>query len=216
MPRKNLADLGGRSLLAHAADVISALSWLDAAILSTDDEEIAEEGRRTGLDVPFLRPAELATHDARIAGTWAHAWKYLEERDGCRYDAAVLLEPSCALRAPDDVTRTIHALLQGDHAAAATFSRTPSRWNAYKAVRLIEDDVLEPVFGSDGLEPIRQRTPEHYHRNGACYAVRRHTVVELGQVFEHDCVGVLVDREVVNIDEPADLEYVRWLHGRRQ
>jgi len=215
IPRKNLADLGGRTLIAHAAEVVGSLDWLDASLLSTDDDEIAAEGRRVGLDVPFLRPAELATDTARAADVWSHAWRFLEDRDGVVYDAAVLLEPSCPLRTAEDVTRTIAALLDGAHAAAATISRTPSRWNAYKAVLRDEDGVLSPVLGDAGLEPIRQRTPEHHHRNGACYAVRRATLLERGHVFEEDCVGVPVDRDIVNIDEPADLELARWLVAHR-
>jgi len=214
VPRKNLADLAGRTLIAHAAAVVAALPWLDAALLSTDDEEIAAEGRRVGLDVPFLRPAELATDTARAADVWAHAWRFLEERDAVVYDAAVLLEPSCPLRNADDVTRTLAALLEGDHAAAASISRTPSRWNAYKAVERGADGVLRPVLGAAGLEPIRQLTPAHHHRNGACYAVRRATLLDRGHVFEEDCIGVPIERDIVNIDEPADLELARWLLSR--
>lgn len=215
VPRKNLALLDGRTLIAHVAAVAAELDWLDAVVLSTDDEEIAEEGRRVGLDVPFLRPAELATDQARAADVWIHAWHRMEDRDGVRYDASVLLEPSSPLRIAEDVTRTVAALLDGPHAAAATISRTPSRWNAYKAVNAGPDGVLTPVLGDAGLEPIRQRTPEHHHRNGACYAVRRDTLLERGQVFEEDCVGVPVEREIVNIDEPADLDLARWLVERQ-
>ncbi len=211
VPRKNLAEIAGRSLVAHAAEVARGLSWLDAALLSTDDAEIAAEGRRVGLDVPFLRPPDLATDSARTALVWKHAWSFLEARDGVTYDAAVLLEPSCPLRIADDVTRTITALLGGSHAAAATISRTPARWSAFKAVQFGVDGVLAPVLGPRGLEPIRQLTPEHHHRNGACYAVRRSTLLEFGHVFEEDCVGVPIDREIVNIDDPLDLEYARWL-----
>jgi CMP-N,N'-diacetyllegionaminic acid synthase len=214
VPRKNLSELAGRTLLAHVAEVVATLPWLDASLLSTDDEEIAAEGRRVGLDVPFLRPAELATDVARAADVWSHAWRFLEGRDQVIYDAAVLLEPSCPLRTGEDVTRTLAAMLDGGHAAAATISRTPARFNAYKAVRRGEGGVLEPVLGADGLEPIRQLTPEHHHRNGACYAVRRATLLERGHVFEHDCIGVPVARPLVNIDEPEDLELARWLSGR--
>lgn len=216
VPRKNLAELAGRTLLAHAAAVVQALDWLDAAILSTDDTEIAGEGRKLGLDVPFLRPPELATDDARIAGAWIHAWHHIEQRDGVTYDASVLLEPSCPLRTTDDVTRTITALLAGPHAAAATISPTPARWNAYKAVRADDDGVLRPVLGAAGHEPIRQKTPQHHHRNGACYAVRRATLLEQGHVFEHDCIGIPSTDELVNIDEPVDLDYARWLWLRRR
>ncbi len=214
VPRKNLADLGGRTLIAHAAEVVKSLEWLDAALLSTDDEDIAAEGRRVGLDVPFMRPPELATDAARAAEVWQHAWEFLEGRDAVIYEAAVLVEPSCPLRLAEDVTLTVAALFDGQHAAAATTSRTPSRWNAYKAVVRDESGVLAPLLGQAGLEPIRQHTPEHHHRNGACYAVRRATLLERGHVFEEDCVGVPIDHEIVNIDEPADLELARWILGR--
>jgi CMP-N,N'-diacetyllegionaminic acid synthase len=215
VPGKNLAELGGLTLVARAAAVAQELDWLDATLLSTDDPAIVAEGRRVGLDVPFMRPAELASDTARAADVWAHAWRFIEERDGVEYDASVLLEPSCPLREAEDVRRTIAALMDGGHAAAATVSQTPSRFNAYKAVRMSEDDVLQPVLGDEGLEPIRQLTPPHFHRNGACYGVRRATLLEHGRVFEEDCVGIVVTRELVNIDDPADLELARWLWARR-
>jgi CMP-N-acetylneuraminic acid synthetase len=61
IPRKNLCKVGGLSLIAHVARTIRALDWIDRAVLTTDDPEMAEEGRQHGLEVPFLRPAELAT-----------------------------------------------------------------------------------------------------------------------------------------------------------
>ena len=51
----------------------ASLDWLDACVLSTDDPEIAEEGRRHGLDVPFLRPDHLAGDLAGSHGVWRHA-----------------------------------------------------------------------------------------------------------------------------------------------
>jgi CMP-N,N'-diacetyllegionaminic acid synthase len=59
IPRNNLAEVAGRSLIARTAGVVAELDWLDFRILSTDDEEITAEGRRHGLSVPFMRPPEL-------------------------------------------------------------------------------------------------------------------------------------------------------------
>ena len=100
IPRKNLCKVGGMSLIAHAARTARALDWIDRAVLSTDDEEMADEGRRHGLEVPFLRPAELASDTASGVDVWRHAWLESERHYGCRFDLSVLLQPTTPLRRP--------------------------------------------------------------------------------------------------------------------
>jgi CMP-N-acetylneuraminic acid synthetase len=51
--------VAGLSLVARAAEIARSLEWIDAAIISTDDPEIAEEGQRHGLDVQAMRPLGL-------------------------------------------------------------------------------------------------------------------------------------------------------------
>ena len=60
IPRKNLCQIAGTSLVGHAVKTARSISWIDQIIVSTDDEEIAEEGRKYGAEVPFMRPPELA------------------------------------------------------------------------------------------------------------------------------------------------------------
>ena len=73
VPRKNLREVGGLSLIGWAAKTIADLPWIDQGVLSTDDVEMAEEGRLRGLEVPFLRPDELATDMADSVDMWQHA-----------------------------------------------------------------------------------------------------------------------------------------------
>ena len=56
IPDKNIRPLAGRTLLEYAARVSAESGVIDRIVLSTDSERIAEEGRRVGLEVPFLRP----------------------------------------------------------------------------------------------------------------------------------------------------------------
>ena len=56
IPGKNIRVLGGRPLLAYAAESARASGVVDRLILSTDTGEIARVGRECGLEVPFLRP----------------------------------------------------------------------------------------------------------------------------------------------------------------
>ena len=63
IPRKNLAPLAGRPLLAYTTDAALASSRLTRVVVSTDDEEIAGVSRQLGVEVPFLRSQRLAADE---------------------------------------------------------------------------------------------------------------------------------------------------------
>jgi CMP-N-acetylneuraminic acid synthetase len=99
VPRKNLKLLCGKPLLEYTAEAALAASRLSRVILSTEDEEIAEAGRRCGLEVPFLRPSELAADESPMLPVAQHAMGRLESA-GDRFDALCLLQPTNPLRRP--------------------------------------------------------------------------------------------------------------------
>lgn len=214
VPRKNLAEIGGRSLVARTGEVTGALPWLDAAVLSTDDDEIAAEGRRAGLEA-LMRPAELATDTATGVAVWAHAWTEAERIHGRRYDVSVLLQPTSPFRKPEDVTRTVEALLSGDFLAATTISRVPGHYTPQKTLLMAEDATLSFYTADGAAHSNRQSARACWTRNGLAYAARREAVVEKGQIVEERCAGVIVEGLVPNIDDPEDLLVARLLaaHG---
>lgn len=214
IPRKNLCRVGGLSLIAHAARIAQALDWIDHSVLSTDDPEMAEEGRRHGLDVPFMRPPELAGDAASSADMWRHAWLASEAHYGCRFDLSVLLQPTTPLRRPEDVERTVRALVAGGHRAAATVGRVPAHFAPERILNLDAEGRLEPYLGPGMRPSLRQSVPVYYHLDGSCYAVTRETLVKDGHIIEEDCAGVLIDRFVVNIDEPFELELAEFMYAR--
>ena len=213
IPRKNLAKVGGKSLIERAALVVKALPWLDAAVLSTDDDEIVAEGKRCGLAVPFRRPAALAADNAGAVEMWRHAWLESERHYGRKFELSVLLEPTSPLRQAQDVEKTLAALVSGNHAAAATVSRTPAHYAAEKLLTL-KSGVVAFALAAGAQIRQRQQLPAYYHRNGACYAVRRATLVDEGTIIERDCAAVVIERALVNVDEPFDLELAEHLARR--
>ena len=214
IPRKNLCEVGGLSLVARAAEVARALPWVDAAVLSTDDDEIASEGRKHGLVVPGMRPPELAHDTATSADMWKHAWLTAEAHYGGRFDTSLLLEPTSPMRVADDIERVMCALDEGDHGSAATVTRTPAHFTPEKTLRVSSAGLIEHYLPPGRAQTIRQKIPPYFHRNGICYGVRRKTLVEQGEIISADCAAVIVDREVVNIDHPHELELARWLLSR--
>ena len=163
-----------------------------------------------------MRPADLAADDAGSVETWQHAWRASEEHFGKRFEVSVLLEPSSPLRHPEDVERTVATMVEGGHAAAATVTPTPAHYTPHKSLLVDEAGVVGFFIPDGGRFATRQRVPRLFHRNGICYAVERQTLLEEGHIIERDCAAVIIDRPVVNIDEPFDLELAEWLLERER
>ena len=102
IPHKNIVPIAGRPLLAYTAQAALASRALTRTVLSTDDEAIAEAGRACGLDVPFMRPPELARDDTPTIPVLQDVVRSLEAQ-GERYDAILTLQPTNPLRLPSDI-----------------------------------------------------------------------------------------------------------------
>src|SRR3954453_16283663 len=79
LPNKNMRLLGGKTLIARAAETVGILPWLDRKIISTDSPEYAAEAEKHGLAAPFLRPAHLSTDTAGAIETLQHALLAIEQ-----------------------------------------------------------------------------------------------------------------------------------------
>jgi CMP-N,N'-diacetyllegionaminic acid synthase len=214
IPRKNLKKVGGVSLVGRAAQVAAALPIIDAALISTDDAEIAAEAIAHGLDAPFMRPADLSGDTATSVDMWRHAWLAAEDHYGKRFDLSVLLEPTSPLRRPEDVERTLRALLKVGAPAAATVSPTPAHYTPHKTLKINAKGEIDFYLEGGAKHSLRQGIPAYYHRNGLCYAVTRDHLVNKGRIIDRGAVAVVVDRHVVNIDDMFELELAEWLLQR--
>src|SRR5882724_10492389 len=97
IPRKNIEPLAGKPLLAYTAAAARGAQLLTHTILSTDDAEIAAIGRDLGLDVPFMRPSDLADDAAPMLPVMRHVLDWFAG-NGRHFDAVVLLQPTSPLR----------------------------------------------------------------------------------------------------------------------
>ena len=94
VPGKKLRPLAGRLLIEYAADAARQSGVVDRTILSTDSAEIADAGRRIGMDVPFVRPAELSQDESPMLGDIVHAVRELGTRSWWPRIGVLLQPPS--------------------------------------------------------------------------------------------------------------------------
>jgi CMP-N-acetylneuraminic acid synthetase len=150
LPRKNLREVGGVSLLARAIRCAKAVPGIDRVIVSTDDAEIAEAGRTEGAEAPFLRPAELASDSAREWQAWRHAIDFVERQPNARpIDIFVSVPPVCPLRTAQDVARAVTLYRKGN--ADIVLSVTPALPDAGRRAPVEIDDS-----GAASLSPSTQ------------------------------------------------------------
>jgi CMP-N,N'-diacetyllegionaminic acid synthase len=107
VPHKNVRPLAGHPLLAYAIETARQSGCFERVVVSTDSEEIAAVARWYGADVPFLRPAELATSTSPDIEWLAYT---LEHLDGT-YELFALIRATNPFRGPDTVRRGFEQLL---------------------------------------------------------------------------------------------------------
>jgi CMP-N-acetylneuraminic acid synthetase len=213
IPDKNMALLGGRSLIERAARVLSEIPWIDRRIISTDSSSYANEARTHGLDAPFLRPKELSHDKAGALETITHALTACEEMESRTYDLTIVAEPTSPLREAIDIERTVKTLLEASADAAFTVSPIDTKCHPDKALQIANGRVKfyspvgKTITGRQQLEPL-------YARNGLCYCFRRETLLIKRSLLTDNTVAVMTDRPVANVDEPLDLLWAEFLLNR--
>ena len=200
LPRKNLVRLAGRPLLAYTAECIRECRTPVRAVLTTDDEEIAELGRKLGLEVPFRRPAELAADDTPSLNVVQHALARLSLDEGYRPELVALLQPTSPLRTARHLEDALELFMDGG--CDSLLSLTPFRDHPAWACRI--DNHLAVPLEPD--EPSRrQDLPSLYRPNGAIYLTTPELLARNRLLGDAVAAYVMAPRDSVDIDDAWDL-----------
>lgn len=202
IPRKNLRPFAGHPLLAYSVAAALQASRVTRVIVSTDDEEIAEAGRRYGAEVPFLRPAHLAQDDTPDEPVFEHILRELENREGYRPEIVVHLRPTSPLRPPGLVDGAVD-LLRGQPSADSVRGVVPSGQNPYKMWRIGADGALEPLLSDipEGYNRPRQSLPPTFWQTGHIDAIRRETILD-----KHSMTGDVIWPLLIDSAYSADID----------
>jgi CMP-N-acetylneuraminic acid synthetase len=207
----------GKPLLAYTAEAALRSTSLSRVVLSTDDPDIAEAGRASGVDVPFLRPAELAGDATPTVPVLQDVVRRLEA-DGERYDATFLLQPTNPLRTTGDIDGAVELLERTGADSVISFVDTGERHPA--RMKTIDDTgrVIDPPFAEPFEGMARQQLPKLYLRDGSVYLTRRDVLMEQNSLKGKICrAWIMPEERAWNIDSPFDLfiveQMMKW--GRK-
>ena len=210
VPRKNLAPLGGRPLIAWTVAAGLASEHIDRLILSSDDAEIIAAAEGAGCEAPFVRPAALAGDAARSVDVIHHAMAWAEAADPKPYDYLVLLQPTSPLRIAADVDACIRACHESGAPVAVTVAEPAE--TPYWTYRRDAEGRLIPLLPLSPQPSRRQDLPEAFQINGAVYVARWDFMRGAESFLVPETRGVEMPLErSIDIDTPLDLRYAGLL-----
>ena len=214
VPGKNLRVLDGRPLVVHAVEQALACPGVDRVILSTDSDEIARVAGGAGAEVPWLRPAELATDTAREWDAWQHLLRWLADR-GESPDRLLVVPCTAPLRVVSDLERCLEASAVPGTDIVITVS--PSHRNPwFNMVQLDEDGRASLVCEPPERIHRRQDAPPTFDVGTVAFVADPSYVVSADSLYDGvvRTVTVPVERSL-DIDTEVDLALAELLLSRR-
>lgn len=212
VPQKNIRELGSRTLLEYK--VISALksNCNKRIVLSTDSEEIAALGTKCGIEVPFIRPKELATDSASSVDVIDHAMNWIEENDDTSYDLMFLLEPSSPFGTFVDFDNAINLFNSDKVENVVGVGQTHP--HSMFIVPISEDGSIKELGAriKKKKKLYRQNFPNEYTPNGTLY-VSRWDAFKKNKTFYTDKTFPIIQDEFysIEIDSMHDFMYAKFV-----
>lgn len=212
VPRKNIREIGGLPLIAYKIIAARKCKYDNRIIVSTDDDEIAKVALKYGAEVPFMRPAELATDSASSMDVMEHAINWIEENDSSKYDYICMLEPSSPFASYEDFERAFDKLIESD--ADTLLGMKKVEVNSVFIHSLDEQGKLSKFYDAiKGLKSVRrQDQKDEYTMNGCMYIAKWDYFTEKRQFHSLNSIPYIMDDEhSIEIDTISNYLYANWL-----
>lgn len=200
IPKKNIKLLDGKPLIQYSIDFALEFASPEDICVTTDDDEIIDAVKKTGIDVPFKRPESLATDTSGSYEVILHAVQFYENT-GKKYTKVLLLQPTSPFRNLDDLYQ-MEELYDRDTDMVVSVGK--SHHNPYFS--LFEENTEGFLERSKkGSFSRRQDCPEVYFYNGSLYLINVHSLKKMPlSLFSRVKKYVMDDLYCVDIDSPLD------------
>ena len=217
VPSKNIRKLLGKPLISHTIEQALAFKMIDRVVVSTDSEEIAKIARKSGAEVPFLRPRHLAVDEAPKLPVLEHAVRYFLEELNYKPDYVIDLDPTSPLRIKEDIEKCMDLLIN-DPDCDSIITGYRSNKNPYfnmveidsRGFARLSKKPRQPVTG-------RQNAPPVFAMNASIYAWKTLVLLNQSGLFSGKVKFIEMPEErSIDIDTELDFKLVEMIMLERQ
>ncbi|PIE42988.1 MAG: pseudaminic acid cytidylyltransferase [Gammaproteobacteria bacterium] len=200
IPGKNIRLFAGKPIITYSIEAALACRLFDHVIVSTDDQQIADQAIECGAEVPFTRPAGLADDFTVIADVIRHTIEWFSLERNQQIDQACCIYATAPLIQPESIRRAMAVLAEGraDFALSVCSFSFPIQ----RALKMDEQgcvSMVNPEYASTRSQDLQ----ECYHDAAQFYAGTGDAFS--GKVTAPVTAGVPVPRNTVqDIDTEED------------
>lgn len=198
---KNIVDLSGYPLVSYSIRAAQGSKYVDDTVVSTDSEKIARISKEYGANVPFMRPAELATDHARTVDAVLHAIKLLDKTEN-HFDVVVILQCTQPLTTAADIDKAIETFFEKGMRGLVSVSRVEEHPLLMRSMD--KDGNLTSLLGENST--CRRQDMKPYYRVDGCICINQTNEITSETSLNDNPVGFIMDvSHSVDIHDMKDL-----------
>jgi len=206
LPRKNIADLAGKPLIAWTIEASLNSEYISKTIVSSDDDEILNISKKYNADI-IKRPDELALDTTAIEPVIKHVVEELKI-ENLEYDYLVLLQPTSPLRYAKDIDNAFDMLFKNNATALISVCEIDNK--ILKAFKQNKDTFIEGISNNKYPFMRRQDLPKIYLSNGSIYIIKIDEFLINNSFHTNKTISYIMNEiKSIDIDTQGDLENVR-------
>lgn len=208
LPGKNIRPFAGHPLIAHSILMARMTSEIDRIVVTTDDPKIAKVAADYDIEIPFMRPKELAGDDTPMWLVVKHALREIESIEKQNYDYVLLLDPTSPGRTPEDIQGALQKLKENKKADGIIGVSKPDFSPIWHSVVEKEGWMADLIHAGEKYSR-RQDVPTVYRINASLYIWRADFVKKCREQWRQEGQHLLFEipeTRAIHIDELYEFE----------
>ncbi len=213
IPGKNTRTLKDKPLIHWAANALMQTRLTDTRICSTDSTEIAECVKQTGIEIPWLRPAELATDRSSTTEVIVHALKQYQQQD-IHFSHIALVQPTSPTVLAKDIDAAIQLAM--DKNADTVISGFHSHHvHPSLMYSLNEEQQVTWLLPEQERTSRRQEFSSIFVRTGLVYVARSDLILEQGTIYGDSIFSLNIpEQRSITIDTEHDFQLAEFMMNK--
>lgn len=174
---KNIKPLAGKPLIDYTIESAKQSQLIDRLILSSENDNIIEVAKKSGVEIPFKRPNHLAEDNSSSLEVVQHAINFYE-KNNLFFDAVILLQPTTPFRPKGYIDKAIRKFIEKKCDALVSVKPVPHQFNPHWVLEPDTNEYLKISTGETNMIKRRQDLPKAYFRDGSIYITKTNIIKE--------------------------------------
>ncbi len=212
IPNKNIRNFLGKPLIAYAIEQGQKCKIIDRLIVDTNSSKIAKISKKYGVEVPFLRPNNLAQDSSLYIYSLFHVLKKLKKDEGYVPTHVMILQTTSPLREMQDIEDCWKMFNSTNATTVLTVCPTHP-----KLYHLSAKNDMILVNGTEGKSNDTQKLKPAYLQNGCfVYIIDTKTLLKEELILTKKTKAVVCPKwRSIDLDSPEEWAMAELLYKNK-